>query len=683
MNHRLTALLAVALSLAPVLARAADPAPAPAAPSPSARPSLDDFLRLDRFSQVKISPNGTYAAATVPVDDKTVLVVLKPGQSKPIAHFNMRGKTHVIDFWWVNDHRILFSIGEKVGGLDRPQSFGEIWGMNADGKGEAMLVGGAMRATSFYTGADSVSARTNRARKEAVYAVMADTLLDDDQFVLVSIYRPGSPITTLERMNVDSGARSAVARAPMKNADFTTDHAGQARFVMGTSDENRTRTYYRKGEGDDWTLLNDAAVSGVDLMPLNFSADNRIAYLRKGMPKGPDAVMAYDTATGQMTEISRDERFDPAGLVYAIGSVTPIGVVYLAPEPKVVYFDAGSPEARLHHAISAAFPGQWVSPRGIATPSGDVLMTVSSDQNPGDFYLFNTKTKNAALFISRRDWINPERMAKTTGFEFTARDGTRIDGLLTLPPGSDGKNLPMVVNPHGGPFGVEDTWGYEGERQLLANAGYAVLQVNFRGSGGFGEAFQHAGYKQWGRAMQDDLTDATRWAVQQGIADGKRVCIYGASYGGYASLMGVVKEPGLYRCAIGYVGVYDMPMMYHDGDIPERLFGRNFLKETLGEENLAAISPDLHADRIKVPVFLAAGGEDQRAPIEQSKKMEQALRAAGKSVETLYYPEEAHGFYSIEHNREFYTRVLAFLRANIGPGSGAGLAPAAAPATKQ
>lgn len=676
MNRHLAVLAAALLLLSPMAAANAAPAESAAKPA-----TLDDFLRLDRFQQVKISPKGTYVAATVPVDDKTVLVILKPGQAKPMAHFNMRGKTHVIDFWWVNDDRVLFALGEKQGGLDKPQSLGEIWGMNADGTKETMLVGGAARATSLITGADSVSARTNSARKEAVFAVMEDTLLNDDQFVLVSVYRPGSPITTLERMNVDTGARSQVARAPMKYAGFYTDHAGHVRFAFGESETNRSRLYFRANDDADWSVLNDAADSGIDLTPMGFSADDRIAYLRKGMPKGPDAVMAYDIGTGKMTEVSRDERFDPAGLVYAVGGLAPIGVVYLTPTPKVVYFDPESADARLHRAVSSAFPGEWVSLRGLATPNGDVLMQVMSDRNPGDFYLFNTKSKNAALFISRRDWIDPARMATTQGFHFQARDGLRIDGLLTLPPGSDGKRLPVVVNPHGGPFGISDGWGFGNERQLLANAGYAVLQVNFRGSGGFGESFERAGYKQWGRAMQDDLTDATRWAIQQGIADPNRICIYGASYGGYASLEGVTKEPDLYRCAIGYVGVYDMPMMYHDGDIPERLFGRNFLKETLGEENLDAISPDMHADRIRVPVFLAAGGEDQRAPIEQSKRMEQALRRAGKSVETLYYPEEAHGFYTPEHNREFYSRVLAFLKANIGPGVGPGLAPSSGAAT--
>jgi dipeptidyl aminopeptidase/acylaminoacyl peptidase len=209
---------------------------------------------------------------------------------------------------------------------------------------------------------------------------------------------------------------------------------------------------------------------------------------------------------------------------------------------------------------------------------------------------------------------------------------------------------------------------------MLAQAGYAVLQLNFRGSGGYGDAFHKAGARQWGLAMQDDLTDATRWAIAQGIADPARICISGASYGAYASLMGVAKEPDLYKCAIGYVGVYDLPMMHAKGDTRWSTAGRGFLKDWLGNpETLADTSPNRLAEHIKVPVFLAAGGEDERAPIEHSRLMEKALKNLGKPVESLYYETEGHGFYTQEHNREFYTRVLAFLARNIG---GATAAPA-------
>jgi dipeptidyl aminopeptidase/acylaminoacyl peptidase len=307
------------------------------------------------------------------------------------------------------------------------------------------------------------------------------------------------------------------------------------------------------------------------------------------------------------------------------------------------------------------------------------LVRVSNDRNPGDYYLFDTRTLKATYGLSNREWLDPDDMNPVAPIEFKARDGLAIHGYLTRPKGSEGKRLPMVVMPHGGPFGIRDYWGFNEEAQILATAGYAVLQVNFRGSGGYGRDFRYAGARQWGGTMQDDVTDATRWAVGQGIADAGRVCLYGASYGGYASLMGVAKEPALYRCAVGYVGVYDLPTMHTAGDISERASGRNFVNEWIGpRDQVAAVSPTRLADRIKVPVFLAAGGEDERAPIEHSRMMERALQKAGVPVETLYFDTEGHGFYLPEHRREFYTKLLAFLSRNLG---GATVTPPPAGAT--
>ena len=253
-------------------------------------------------------------------------------------------------------------------------------------------------------------------------------------------------------------------------------------------------------------------------------------------------------------------------------------------------------------------------------------------------------------------------------FELEARDGTSLHGFVTLPRGADAGSLPMVVMPHGGPFGVFDAWGFDPEVQLLAASGYAVLQVNFRGSGNYGRAFRQAGATQWGRAMQDDVTDATRWAIEQGIADAGRICIYGASYGAYAALMGVVREPGLYRCAIGYVGVYDLPLMKREAEESGRS-SATWSREWIGEDMalLQRHSPNRRADEISVPVLLAAGGEDFIAPVEHTRRMEAALKKAGVPVEALYYPREGHGFYETAHRREFYTRVLRFLGTHIGP----------------
>ena len=237
--------------------------------------------------------------------------------------------------------------------------------------------------------------------------------------------------------------------------------------------------------------------------------------------------------------------------------------------------------------------------------------------------------------------------------------------------------LPLVVLPHGGPIGVFDEGSYSREPQMLAAAGYAVLQVNFRGSANYGRAFTQAGAKQWGAAMQDDVTDATRWAIAQGHAEASRICIYGASYGGYASLMGVAKEPGLYKCAVGQVGVYDLNRMRSDDSLGNDYL-RHYHEKVMNTGDLAAVSPTRLADRIKVPVFITSGHLDERLPIAQSETMEAALKKAGVPVETLYFKTEGHGIYKREHRAEFYARLLTFLQRNIGgrapvPVAGAGV----------
>jgi dipeptidyl aminopeptidase/acylaminoacyl peptidase len=258
-------------------------------------------------------------------------------------------------------------------------------------------------------------------------------------------------------------------------------------------------------------------------------------------------------------------------------------------------------------------------------------------------------------------------VAEVKPVSFKARDGLDIQGYLTVPVGSEARNSPLIVYIHGGPYNINDTWGFDQDAQILAAHGYAVLQVNYRGSGNHGRAFVQAGRREWGGKMQDDITDATKWAIQQGIADPTRICLFGASYGGYASLMGVAKEPALYRCAAGYVGVYDLPTMHSDGDIRDSGSGKTYINEWIGpKQDVASVSPTRLADRIKVPVFLAAGGEDERAPIQHTEVMEKALRKAGVPVEAVYYPTEGHGFYKLENEREFYGKLLSFFHRHLG-----------------
>jgi dipeptidyl aminopeptidase/acylaminoacyl peptidase len=299
----------------------------------------------------------------------------------------------------------------------------------------------------------------------------------------------------------------------------------------------------------------------------------------------------------------------------------------------------------------------------------NVIVVVEGDRNPGEFYLYDASKKKLSFLLSRQPWIKPEQLAPMEPAKFAARDGLALHGFLTRPFGKDSaKKLPLVVFVHGGPYGIYDTWRYDSTVQMLASRGYAVLQVNFRGSGGYGEKFRDAGWREWGGKMQDDVTDATHWAIAEGYADPGRICIFGASYGGYAALEGAVKEPDLYRCAIGYVGIYDLGMMYKRGDIPQSKFGKNYLKRALGENanELDERSPVAHVDRLKAKVMLIVGGSDSRVPEEQGKQMHFALRGHNIEHEWIYQRNEAHGFYNETHTAEMYQKVLTFLDQQIG-----------------
>lgn len=632
-----------------------------AVPGVSAAVDLEAYLKKDSFDSIKISPTGEYLAATVPLEDRTALVILQRSDNAVTGRFVMGRNTHVDHFEWVNDERVLISMAEKFGALARPSLTGELYAINADGSGADILVGQRVRGEGLGT-------RIQPKKVEMVAAWLLDDLPHDDKYVLISVSPfAADPYTQVDRMDVYSGRRQQMARAPVRNATFLTDNEGKVRFAAGADTDNRQKVYYRDGKGSDWQLVHSAGESGLEWDPIGFAADNATAYFQVDQRNGPDSIVAYDIASGTQTPVLRDEVADPGRIIYRNGTNIPVGAMYASGTPRTAFIDEGSDEARLYRSLEAAFGDTPVLITSYTADGKTALVHTWSDTSPGDFYLFDIAAKKAAHLLSRREWFDPDTMSAMKPVRLKARDGLDLHGYLTVPRGASGRDMPLVVMPHGGPFGIQDTWGFDGDVQMLAQAGYAVLQVNFRGSGGYGNQFEEAGAREWGGKMQDDLTDATRWAISEGIAARDRICIYGASYGGYAALMGVAKEPGMYRCAVGNVGVYDLPTMHTHGDIQRRGSGETYLREWIGErDGLTAVSPNRLADRIKVPVFLAAGGEDERAPIAHSEMMERALKQAGVPVESLYFRNEGHGYYLEENRREYYTRLLAFLARHLG-----------------
>lgn len=628
----------------PAMAQSASPPPQTASPPPVV--DIDAFIKRDAYGDIKISPTGEYYAATVPLEDRTILVVVRRSDKAITAKIHIGEDTVIADFWWVNAERVVASVADKYGRNDTPSLTGELIAVDADGKRGKWLT----------------------SRNEYTFAWMHDDLPDDDRHILITAMSAGeNPETVLEKMDVYDGDRSPVSSAPVRSASFTSDTTGAARFARGSGNDNVSKLYYREKPGAPWRPVNDESVSGTVVSAVGLSKDEKTAYLWSERITGPDAIEAWNPETGERRELLRDAIVDPSGILYAPDGRTPVGARFIHDGHRMAFFEPDAPASKLYRQLQKAFPQNAVAITSATRDGGLLVVQVWSDRNPGDFYLFDTVARKMDPIFSRRIWFDPAKLPATRSVEIVARDGLKLHGYLTVPSTHPaGTPAPMVLMPHGGPFGIHDDWSFDTETQMLVAAGYAVLRVNFRGSGRYGRAFMLKGAKQWGLTMQDDLTDATRWAIAQKIADPQRICIYGASYGGYAALMGAAKEPGLYRCAAGYVGVYDLEKMHKDKSGAARWL-RNWALDWLGpRETMAAVSPVHMADRIRVPVFLAAGGKDRNVPIEHSEKMEKALKAAGVPVETLYYPQEGHGFYTEEHNREYYTRLLNFLSKHIG-----------------
>lgn len=656
------------------------PAPTPAAAAPL--PPLLDYARFSDYSDLTVSPDGEYVAAKIRLEDRDALGIIRLSDMKMTGTIKLTEKQSVGQYWWVGPQRVAVTVNVPGGPLAAPSYAGEIVAKDADGSKYSYVAG--------YRDLQAIDTRVPRRQGIQGWSWIVDSPLKDPARAIISVDSwntvRGGGNSTVHEVNTFSGITKKITHAPFRgnspgNTDYLTDRSGRVRYVSGIDVQNKPQAWYREGDGEDWVKLNTDALAGIKIWPLAFSADDSKVYLSSQEAGDRYCLVEHTLASNQRRALACDPAADLAHVIFSFdGGTRPIAAVFAAGKPSVVPLEPESQDGRMFAAMMRAFPGHIVIPGSQTLDGRMVILFVYSDVNPGDYYLFDTKTKNARYLMRSYSWIDPARQAQTLPISFKARDGQALYGFLTVPPGRPAQKLPLVVMPHGGPLGIRDHWEWDPDAQALASRGYAVLKVNFRGSSGYGNAFREAGERAWGTRMIDDITDAVKWTVAQGHADGSRLCIYGASYGGFAALMSAVREPEMYKCAIGYAGVYNLANLKDDTIYTQRRAGVIYFDETMGDkdEDLLAQSPISYLDKLKAAVMIVHGREDEIAPWDQAVELAKGLERRKYPFEWLEKPREGHGFYKVENREELLRKVIAFLDRHIGDAATPSAAPAAA-----
>ncbi len=614
---------------------------------------LDHFFKNPEFAGFQISPNGKELAAMVNLNGRMNLAVIDLKTRKSRAITDVKDQD-VSGFMWATTERILFFMDK-----DGSESFG-IFAINTDGTMPRTLV---EPLASVIRSGDRSKLRIVR---------VLDVLKDDPEWVLVSSNERRAAYPDVFRMNIMTGKTLLVERNPGDIVSWFTNWDGE---VVGAVFQEELEVGFkllRNAREDEWETITRARFDAPSFMPVGIKGDGENGYVSSNLtPEGEvrdkSAIYEFNFETKTFGKLVYEHPVvDCCGLIQNEKKRDMIGISYMVGKPETVYLD---PRWKgIMNAINRALPN--TSNRFISFDDEETLGVVSatSSTQPPKYYLFDFVNKKLEWIADSRPWVDSSKMAKMEPYSFNARDGRKLHGYLTIPNGSDGKNLPLIINPHGGPW-ARDGWRYNPEHQFLANRGYAVIQVNFRGSVGFGMDHLQSSWKQWGQAMQNDVTDAVHWAIDQGIADADRICIYGGSYGGYATMAGLAFTPDLYKCGINYVGVTDIALLFKTA--PDSwAAGEEQMKIMVGDpktekEFLEQWSPVNHADKIKASVFMAYGQQDPRVSIKHAKAMKKAMKKAGVDFELMIKRDEGHGFRKEENRYDFYGKMDTFLAEHL------------------
>lgn len=638
---------------------------------------LQDFFRPAAASGPRLSPSGKKLALLIPSENGrfalAVADVATPNRFVGIARFS---DADVSNFGWVNDDRLWFDAIDLQAEMGDQLDNG-LFAVNADGSAFTKLID--RRQERVMGVADRLVLPGNRNR-------FVQAAGDDSDDVIIMRYDWVSedvpPDSKVMRLNTKSREARSITpfNAPDSVQSWVLDRNLEPRVAISGDSRVKQTVHWRNPATDKWQKLISFDGFAPDLKaftPIAFDHEGQmyVTAIDPSTMNGAktNALFRYDPVAGKMSDkpvlSMKGYDFDGA-LIFDNTSRKTLGVRYKTDAEGAVWFDAALRADQ--EKIDKLLPGtvNLLSCSRCSSATQLVVNAYSDRQSPV-YFLYDRATAKLTLIASSRPWLDSAKMAEQDFVRVKARDGMEFPVLVTRPQGKG--PWPTVVLVHGGPNVRGEEWGFAADSQFLASRGYLVIQPEFRGSLGYGDSLFKAGWKQWGLTMQDDVTDATKWAIAQGMADPKRIAIAGASYGGYATMMGLVKEPELYRAGINWVGVTDINLMYEIGwsDFMGNKWMDYGMPRLIGDPSkdaaqLRATSPLQQAARIKQPVLMAYGELDFRVPLPHGTKMRDALTAAGnKQVEWVEYPGEGHGWMLTKNKVDFWTRVENFLAKHL------------------
>lgn len=650
---------------------------------------LEDFVKFPKYESVAISPDGSRVVmAWIDVDYRLQVALHEFPSMKALPGHTLPSSLSASDVYWASQERLLIQtqwprrgfhrIREPVGMLMLSDPNGgkpHYINREAIGTSEPLdLLRRDEEAVAAAARPYEASAARLAGNSSGPVRLVSTRAAQPDHILFQSIRatnRTGNPGGSgAFLLNLKTNRQTMVATLPLNGAQLVTGPDHQVALAWGVNADNESVVYYlppaARADGRDWQLLVRTGSGARGLRPVAWSGNGEEYYALEGRNQPTRAVVMWNAADNTQRVIYRHvtadmDHFtlDPSGVPFVFSGSDHFPV-YWYPDPE-------HPLARLHRAVAQKVAGEHVEITSAADDMKSAVVRVSSGRRPPVHLVVNVESASSLAALFSYPTLRGMRLAQVDPIEFHARDGIVVRGYLTTPEDGNGRprtGLPLVVIAHEGPHGKPADLDYEFERQLFASRGYAVLQINARGSSGRGVAFERADHGRWGQAVQDDFIDGVRWAIEDGVADAARVCFYGIGYGAFSAMTAAARDPGLFQCVVGVGGIYDLPRMLGEGrtPLPPRL--RQVFGEDMAE--LASRSPVNHAAAIKARVLLMPQERDEFVPVEQSARMRNALREAGNAPRWEILGQEYNGQHTPESRARGYNRILRFIGEHIG-----------------